>query len=481
MSESELRRLLADAVPEAAPAGDRAEGARRWARRRRNRHVAGVSIAAVAIAIGIPVGLAQRSDQRVEPAPQPKVFACPAAEPAPTALPPTPGGPGRLSPGAVAVRLCNRYAHGNPGSFGAYQEPVDPLVGPAVEELAERIRTVGPVRKSTYCDLMFAPSYYFVFSYPDGHIEGVTAKTGNCSAGVTVGDAGPRGDGQDAAALFEQFSTALLAQRVDEHPPADAQAPVHCDARGSNIAPNQPLSPLRRRELPDLTKAVLCWYPNRFSAQPTQEATFAPDDLRTVLESMKRDSSTPATHPAASCEQGTINYQIVGENAWGDRYALDGRCGDFNLRAYGGLQHWRPAGESAAIFARLLAKGTARLALPTATASPEDVLFTWADLINAADARADGLWIGGRSPGAADHPPVFISPGKGGVLPNGKRRTSVAGYAEAVEMDALWGDSTATCPDNRAKTFVLVRQSDAEPWRILSWSDHGLYQHGLGC
>ncbi|RNL79244.1 hypothetical protein [Nocardioides marmorisolisilvae] len=471
MSESELRQLLTDAVPEASPAGDRAEAARTWARRRRNRYVAGVSMAAVAIAIGIPVGLAQSSHQRVEPAPQLKEFACPPVQQQPAAPQSLSSTPGRLSNGPIAVRLC--------GSDRGYQSPVDALVGQAADDLASSVRAVGPQKppSGVACNLALIEGrrLSFVFSYPDGHTEGVTVDRG-CPGGVSIGNGQVRGLAQDAVAIFKQFNAALLAQRLGQQPPSGAQTTVSC-ASGDHLGDGR--SQLDQGDVPSLTSAVLCWDGNLFSQQPTQEDAFDPQDLRLVLDRMRSDTSQGSVR--RDCGKGSVNYRIVGETAWGDRYVLYGDCGSFEVGSGDDFRIWKPQGEAAAILAKMVATGSTTLELPAPATSVEQVLFTWADLVNAGDPRADDLWVHGQPSGVADVNPVFISPGKGDVLPNGQRVTAVAGYAQAVEMDALWGDSTATCPDNRAKTFVLVRQSDFEPWRILSWSDHGLYQHGLGC
>jgi hypothetical protein len=318
---------------------------------------------------------------------------------------------------------------------------------------------------------MIRPVYYFVFAYADGHTEGVTAAEGSCGGGITIGDGQPRGTGGDASDMFAEFTSALGAQRARTTPPADAQTEVSCDTRG-HTAGLYPISTLPSNGVPDLTKAVLCWSPNGNSEQPTQEAKFATADLQLVIASMKADASKTSSTTEASCGHGTLNYRIIGENAWGDRYLLAGYCGEFNLSESGGTGFWRPHGETADIFSRMVGTGTDRLAMPTADSAPEDVVRTWADLLNDGDVRADQLWVDGHSPVAADLKPVSVSP-KFGSEPGH------SAYPATVTVLAYYGDKAAHCGFDRMKQFVLVRSTAGESWRILSWSNQG--PANVGC
>lgn len=451
MSEVELRRLLADAVPESRPAPDRAGAARTRARRSRNRYVAGVSVVAVAVAIGIPVALAQHSDQRTEPAPEPKGLSCPAPVtngPLPGTVPD--GGSSTLEPGATRARLC--YLGGVP-----WQPPADELDN-RVEELVSLVNE-APVSKLSgeqVCPANLGPTRTLLFGYSDGTTRLVSVAAYGCNA-ITVGGV-TRGGWTDADALVNRFVELLRAQRGDSEPAEAIKTSLSCGSSSISVFGNDPP--------PALTNAILCVRHRTNSDQPVGTARISAEDLRVLMADMAAHRTTRSQVDHRSCPLQSVDLRIIGSNAWGDRFAIYGDCGEFLLSDGPHSSYWRPGAASQAILDGLAATQDEPLALPDAGTKPDQVVARWSDLVVARDPRADSLWDG-------QAPEVDAT--KLQLKVDGARDTTVTGSSsQAYEVDALVSVSTVGgCPVYRETTFRLGRSHPEDPWKILSWTANG--------
>lgn len=474
-NEDRLRDLLGSAVPDAPPAPDRAAGARAYAssRRRRQQVVAGVAGALAVVLVALPVALIDR-DRGDDPGPSQASDGPTTVGPGDVACPPplTEGeqfspmtGPDLLPPGPVAVRLCN------PGGVD-WQGPSDALLAGAAKVSAAvnalPVQRTGPDR---VCTSDGGAPWSLLFQYADGATQVVRGATFGCG-GIEVGSV-TRGDRSTAAGPLDLFHQLLWKQRSTTTPPALPAPSLGCDrgglGRGSTL--------MTRQDPVAMEKAVLCWDFETESEQPPRAAPISDADLATLLADLNANSTARGITEEECRVPGQPSYTIVGVNAWGDQFSLDGTCGAFNLQ-HDNSDIWRPNPASQAILDRLVAQNPQAIADPDAGTSPDQTVSIWADLVNAGEStRANVIWL---------DPPTVPRGVRVELKTDDQRRitpaagSAAAAYAQVVEQGALYREQPldGRFTEYQNYRFVLVRNTDAEPWRILSAEDLGVASTG---
>lgn len=459
-NEDALRRVLAAAVPEVPPTPDRAAEARLMARTARRLRIASASGAiAVTAAVALAVVLAPGHESR-SPAPVATDTATggPVCPKIPTKNTPPHDlagtGDATLAVGATSARLCNV------GGF-PWQAPADAL-RTRVDELVDLINGT-PAQKTEenqICPANLGPTYGFAFGYRDGSTRFVTAAAYGCEA-IEVGGV-TRGTWDDVNALRKRFLALLSDQRAGEAPEDPITVPLSCGDAG--WAPGgKGISLFGNDPQPDLTAAILCWKPMTNTEQPIGTAAIPAAELATLLADMEAHRVAPSQVRDTECPADALDLRIVGQNRWGDRFAIYGFCGGFRVTDH---SFWKPDAASQAIIGRLAGEPIP-LPLPGPEDSAADVVRLWGDLVNLGDDRSRQLW-------AHDAPST-----KGRITLKVDAVRADSGsvddtWGQVAEVDAYFAQATTDqCGPYGEKTFVLVRADDREPWRIASWSDHG--------
>jgi hypothetical protein len=476
--EHELRELLGAVVPEAPVAPGRAAGAKGYAARaRRRRAVAFTASAGVVVAVVVSVPFIVRGamddagDGRPGLAPATQIPAFVASD---VPCPPTPGrddpplaltGPGTVADGAAAVRLCDPR-----GLFG--QPPLDALVTDA-DAVARAVNDLPVADECTILPADLGSTWLLQFTYPDGQTQHVRGQSHGCG-GVTVGQV-IRGGRDDSTRPLRMFQRLLWEQRsATELPAAEVPGP-RCDDRDFEHGPGLTIMPLE--EPLTATEARLCWSFETESQQPVLGARIAPADVAVLLADLNQRRPVGEITEDECVDPEQPHYRIVGVNAWGDRFELDGYCGVFDLSG-SNSDIWRPDAASQTILDRLVADNPAVILDPDDRTPPDQVLSVWADLVNSGmRARADALWL--DPPALSDGIRVEMkTEGQRTVTP--EPGTAAAAYDQVVEVGALFRlvPSDGSWADYHQGRFTLGRDTFGDVWRIVAMVDDGAVSTG---
>jgi len=216
-----------------------------------------------------------------------------------------------------------------------------------------------------------------------------------------------------------------------------------------------------------LTSAVLCWKSETLTETPYQSAEL---DARLVdLINTDLAERVSEEHDAGECS-AEQRVDIVGQNAWGDRIRIPGAgCGWFGV----GDWFWQPSADVQERFDDLMeSQPQPEITLPTAADQPDAVVSAWADLINSGEhAKADSLWaVEAALPSAGVTQIGFSDSNMRRIDPEPGSPT--AAYSQIWLMKgALYWEKPGN--DIRNVDITIVRDSDAEPWRILEIADRG--------
>jgi hypothetical protein len=459
--EDRLGRSLTEIVPE-PPTADLAGAARTYARRARRRGqgiVAGAAAVAVLAAIGVPWAVTRGgesgSDRGGEPVKKPEVAALECPDKVDRGrLPGKRDEP--LKKGAVRAVICP--ARGS----GLFQPPQDALES-GLDEFVASVNARPPM-KSTACPLNLGTAWTVLLEYADGTAASVTGENYGCGP-LFLGPNGSSGQARDGAdAVYRKYLGLLAAQRANRQRPA-TEVPLSCPSSKA------PFSPVRQDpKALGLTHAMLCWRTETLTRTPFQSAPLD-DELIALINADIAERSTGRRHDGgAECNE-RLRVEIVAQNGWGDRMLISGSgCGLFGT----GEWFWQPGEEVQQRLEELIeSQPPPKVPLPTAADHPDAVVRAWADLVNLGDrAKADRLW-------AVDPTLPTAGVAKIGFKDSGMRRvapesgTPAAAYAQVWLMeDALYWEG-ADESSFRNVDITIVRDSDAEPWRILSIVDRG--------
>lgn len=457
--EDRLGRSLTEIVPERPP-GDLAGAARTWARRTRRRRqgvVAGAAAVAVLAAIGIPWAVTRGGEPAGDPAERPELepLVCPVKVDR-GSLPGEPGKP--LARGAVRAQLCPA------GGSGTFQSPPDVLKA-GLHDLVALVNA-QPLHRSRFCPANLGTAWTVLLQYADGTVASVTGENYGCND-MFLGRHGVRSaqrrDG--AGVVYKKYLDLLAAQRATREPPG-VEVSLSCPSYNPDGPPFSQVPP--DTAAPGLTRAQLCWKSETQTELPFQSAEL---DAR-LVELVNADLAERVTkkYPRGAECRDELRVELVAQNAWGDRMLIPGSgCGLFGT----GEWFWRPGAEVQQRFEDLIeSKPESEIPLPTAADQPDAVVRAWADVVNRGDrAKADSLWVVEPTlPSAGVTKIGFKDSAMGIVEP--KAGTPAASYAHVWLMQgALYWEKPGN--DVRDVDITIVRDSDAEPWRILSIVDRG--------
>jgi hypothetical protein len=462
--EDRLARSLIEIVPE-PPTGDLAGAARTYARRARRRRqgvVAGAAAVAVLAAIGVPWAVTRGGepggDRGDEPVKEPEaaLLECPEKVDR-GALPGEPNEP--LKKGAVRAVLCPV------GGFGTFQPPLDGLET-GLDDLVEAANARPIADPPSSCTLEGGLAWTALLQYPDGTVASVSGENYGCER-LDLGrppELPGKGTRSGASQIYQRYLGLLAAQRATREPPG-AEVPLSCPSYnpdGPGFSPVQP-----DPKALGLTSAVLCWKSETLTETPYQSAEL---DARLVdLINTDLAERVSEEHDAGECS-AEQRVDIVGQNAWGDRIRIPGAgCGWFGV----GDWFWQPSADVQERFDDLMeSQPQPEITLPTAADQPDAVVSAWADLINSGEhAKADSLWaVEAALPSAGVTQIGFSDSNMRRIDPEPGSPT--AAYSQIWLMKgALYWEKPGN--DIRNVDITIVRDSDAEPWRILEIADRG--------
>lgn len=459
--EDRLGRSLIEIVP-GPPTGDLAGAARtlaRRARRRRQGVAAGAAAVAVLAAIGVPWTVTRGGepggDRGGEPVKEPEAAAleCPNKVDSGT-LPGKSGEP--LKKGAVRAMLCPA------GGSGMFQPPSDALES-GLEEFVAMVnaQSAGSPASST-CPSNLGIAWTVLLEYADGTTSSVTGENYGCGW-LYLGQHDqlePRVR-EGAEVIYRKYLGLLAAQRATREAPG-VEVPLSC--RPSTSPTDEDPKAL------GLTHAMLCWRTETLTRTPFQSVPLD-DELVALIDADIAQRSTGRQHDGGGECNDQLRVEIVTQNGWGDRTVVSG----YGCGLYGGDNwFWRPSAEVQQRLDELIdSKPESEIPLPTAADEPDAVVRAWADLVNRGDrAKADSLWVveptlpreGVTKIGFKDSSIRRVDPEPG---------APAAAYSQVWLMeDALYWEG-ADESSFRDVDITIVRDSDAEPWRILSIVDRG--------
>lgn len=461
--EDRLGRSLIEIVPD-PPTGDLAGAARTYARRARRRRqgiVAAAAAVAVLAAVGIPWAVTRGGEsggeRDVEPVKEPAVAAleCPPKVER-GKLPGKPGVP--LQKGAVRAQLCPA------GGAGTFQPPRD-LLETRLDEFVASVNARPPA-ESRVCPANLGTAWTVLVQYADGAVASVTGHNYGCGTVFLGRHVGGRAEGREGAGVvYKKYLDLLTGQRAMREPPG-VEIPLSCPSYNPDGPPFSVVPP--DTAVPGLTRAQLCWKSETQTELPFQSADL---DAR-LVQLVNADLAERVTkkYPGGGECRDELRVEIVAQNAWGDRVLIPGSgCGWFGT----GEWFWQPGAVVEQRFEALIeSKPESEIPLPTAADGPTEVVSAWADLLNRGDrTKADSLWV---------TEPTLPSAGvtKIGFKSSSIRRidpapgTPAAAHSRVWLMeDALYWAKPGT--DVRNVDITIVRDSAAEPWRILSIVDRG--------
>lgn len=305
--ESSLRETLNNAVPDAPPSPDRAEGARMKAKRTgrtRNAVVASAAAALAVAAIAIVPSLlddtpsrGQRGPQVAGPGASPyDGFQCPTGTDAASTEPIT-----KIDQGALRARICPAGA-----PELQWQAPADALTSPTdLDLLADQINGLDPARPMMACTMEMGPAYTLTFEYAEGQLATIGGQLYGCQA-VTLGDKQLVGAAQVSKAYFD----ALTLQRAGSSPSQPVADPK-CLPNGFTQTVTLMPSPTK----PAFVKVVACEYDSGDSSL-TGSGPLSAEDVAALNASVAaaQDGATipcPAPNPDR-------DVRLVGATEWGD-------------------------------------------------------------------------------------------------------------------------------------------------------------------
>ncbi|KRB78129.1 hypothetical protein ASE01_08210 [Nocardioides sp. Root190] len=332
--EDWLRAGLADAVPEAPGAPDRAAAALARARRDRRRTTI-VGAASVAVTLTVVGAIATLGDGRspdrvaAEPPSPLDVATCP-AEPV-DAL--TQVGPDHVPDGAVSVRLCD-------GGVVLIDVPQDALVT-EVDDVAAAVNGLEDAAPRA-CTEELGPGYQLVFAYADGTSVVAAGRLYGCREVVVNG-----AERIGADAPLERFIELLREQREGLEPPQVSTADgLECLRRLDTVTAPIPLGRAQ-----DLEVAVLCV---TSGGRVDRRAEIAERDMEVLVADMEQNTQSGAGMPSCLADPPPIP-RILGLTAWRDLVRLSGLCGSNRFHVEGTEDTvWTPGPEAAAIIERLI-------------------------------------------------------------------------------------------------------------------------------
>jgi len=467
--ERRLHDALSGLVPEPPPVADRAVAARGYARRARRGRLATVAgVALVAAAISLPFLLSGGPDRDGGRIPQPATsgptavvagaFSCPNSKDPYGAF----AGPDLLPEGAIAVRMCNLG-----GDSGFHWAPPSDALTSSVPQLVASVNSLPVAPQHDLCTSDGGSPWWLVFQYPDGHTQITRGESFGCG-GVLVGKL-VRGDRTTAGQPLTLFQQLLWEQRDASSPPAiDVPSPTCGTFDKSTWITHA--GPWR------FSAAGLCWRYETESDLPPKYAPLSTAQLTTVLDDLNRNRSDHEITEQECTRPDVIHYTIVGVNEWGDLQQLDGYCGAFDLSG-SNSDIWRPNPASQAILDSLVAAQPLQIPEPSPDTSPDQLLSTWADMVNNGQSRsADQLWVNG-APATNGHVELKTEDLQ---TVDPARSSGASAYRLVRSVTALYREVPArdVWVDYHEREYILVRNSTEESWRILSFDDLGMVPTG---
>ena len=331
--EQWLRDGLADAVPEAPSAPDRAGAARERATRSRRRATVATLAGAAAVAV-VVAGTAiafQRSPDSPSAGPAKATetrspYDAPACPPPPrpgrpaAVDHPRAGAPDAVPEGATSVRLCQ-------GDGTSFDVPSDALVS-SVSTIVDEINGLRKTDPPAVCPEDYGPGYRLSFGYADGSTFVVSGKLYGCRE-LVVGS----GYRSDATAAWQSFIKVLRGQREMSTPLPGSGTIENLTCAGGFSSPVAVTA--------DITQAVYC--PGGGTPVPIPE-----DQLKVLVADMAENTGSSTTHRMCN-----IPRSIVAITAWGDQLVLQGICHDF----VAGDQTWTPGPQAQQILDDLSGPG----------------------------------------------------------------------------------------------------------------------------
>ncbi|GAA3817451.1 hypothetical protein [Nocardioides panacisoli] len=340
--EQWLREGLADAVPEAPNAPERAGAARNRAARSRRRATAATLAGAAAVAVVVAgtalafqrnpdspaAGPAKATDTR-------STYDAPPCPPAPRPVPgqqdpldqPRPGQPDAVPEDATSVRLCQ-------GEGTSFDVPSDALVN-SVSTIVDEINGLRKSDPPEVCPEDYGPGYRLSFGYADGSTFVVSGRLYGCRE-LVVGS----GYRSDATVAWQAFVKVLRGQRETSTPLAGSGT-VDDLSCASTVA-----SPVAVTA--DITQAVYCRGEDVGVPIPSDQLQVLVADMAENTGSSSSSGSSGVLHVCAN------RSKIVAVTSWGDRMILQGACHGFMIE---GDQTWTPGPGAQQVLDALSAPG----------------------------------------------------------------------------------------------------------------------------
>jgi len=339
-----------------------------------------------------------------------------------------------LATGATGARLCGA------GMAGSAPPPQD-LLTQGLDRLVGSVNA-QPEYSSFGCMGGFGDRYLLVLGYPDGTDRRAVLDFSGCGS-LTVGDVSRDNPG----APYQRFMDLLREQRRTSAPPDEVPAPV-CLQVNSGFSP--------AADPGDMVAARMCVSYNDDFDRRTSVAV-PPDDLATILDAW-RDGPTTPTVKGPPCGPTTPTWVLSGVTAWGDRVQITGYC-DRPSKGDDWVELSQPARQAVD---RLVGLAGVHTEDGVDATTAWSLVHAWLNNVNAravvsspltaaeiAD-LANGMWV--RDP--------WLPDGELDWDLLGASRTDAPGWQHAWRV-------AARTPEGQA-VFVVVRQSEDQPWRILS-------------
>jgi hypothetical protein len=309
-----LVELLRSSVPEGPdPAGRTADVVRRA--RHANRRRGGVAVVALALTVGVIIGVPQILDQdsRNTPAangPHHSRATTPTGNGGHTA---DHGRPVSTLPwGAVEARITPRK-----NDFSDWVPPIDSL-HTDVDSLIDVYNHLPALPPLANCTLEARiDTYHLTFRYPDGRLLTLDGDPAGCSIVNVVGTKGRARTGADR--MIAAFFSALWKQRNAMRPPPLPQHPPACPQKlqvfgGVGLSPSG-------NEL-HLATASVCAYSQ--TGELLQYGALTPDEVATLDD----DYASRATTARSPCNpEAARRLLIVARTTWLDHVDISGMCG----------------------------------------------------------------------------------------------------------------------------------------------------------